>query len=132
MLMKIETENAPKAIGPYSQGISAAQFVFTSGQIPLDPVTGNLVEGDIRKQTHRVIDSLEAILAAAGCSLGHVVRVDIFLKNLKDDFAAMNEEYAKRFEGFIPPARQTVEVSQLPKGADIEISCIAIKEGKFL
>lgn len=132
MLMKIETENAPKAIGPYSQGVAAAHFVFTSGQIPLDLQTGNLIEGDIRLQTNRVIDSLEAILEAAGCTLGHVVRVDIFLKNLKEDFAAVNEEYAKRFNGFVAPARQTIEVSALPKGASIEMSCIAIKQGKFL
>lgn len=120
-MKKIETDKAPKAIGPYSQGIAAGNFVFTSGQIPSDPSC------TLREQTHQVIDSLEAILAEAGCKLTDVVRVDVFLKNLKDDFVPMNEEYAKRFNGAVAPVRQTIEVSQLPKGAIIEMSCIAIK-----
>lgn len=124
---KIETTQAPKAIGPYSQGTFAEGFVFVSGQIPLNPNSGALVEGDIKAKTKQVIDNIEAILHAAGSSLQHVVRADIFLKNLKRDFAQVNEEYAKRFNGPVAPARQTIEVSELPLGADIEISCIAVK-----
>jgi 2-iminobutanoate/2-iminopropanoate deaminase len=125
---KIETKNAPKAIGPYSQAVSlkgAKEIVFVSGQIPLDPTTGKLVEGDIRTKTRRVIDNIEGILKEAGSSLQQVLRVDIFLKNLKEDFQAVNEEYARKFTGSPSPARQTVQVSELPMGVPIEISCIA-------
>lgn len=118
-MKKIETEKAPSAIGPYSQGVEVGDFVFTSGQIPKNQT------GTLREQTHDVIDSLEAILEAAGCGLADAVRVDVFLTNLKDDFHAMNEEYAKRFNGPVAPARQTIEVSALPKQSIIEISCIA-------
>ncbi len=127
---KIDTAQAPKAIGPYSQGILAssdAQFIFVSGQLPVDPQTAKLVEGDIKALTKRVIDNMEAILQAAGSSLQHVVRTDVFLKDLKRDFAEMNEEYAKRFTGPAAPARQTIQVAELPLGALIEISCIALK-----
>jgi 2-iminobutanoate/2-iminopropanoate deaminase len=128
-LKKIETSKAPKALGPYSQAISlleARPLIFVSGQLPIEPETGKLLEGDIRILTHRVIDHLETILHEAGSSLKNVVRTDIFLKHLKD-FSAMNEEYAKRFNGKITPARQTIQVADLPMGSPIEISCIAVK-----
>lgn len=127
---KIETAQAPEAIGPYSQGIvtSAGQvLVFVSGQLPVDPATGKLVEGDIKVLTKRVIDNIAAILAAGGSSLHQIVRAEVFLKDLKKDFAAMNEEYAKRFSPTTPPARQTIQVSDLPMGSPIEISCIAVR-----
>lgn len=126
---KITTAQAPKAIGPYSQAIKvkfSGSLVFVSGQLPIDPNTGDMVEGDIRILTKRVLDNIEAILLAGGSSMQEVVRVDIFLKDLKKDFTAMNEEYAKRFSLSSPPARQTVEVSNLPKDSPIEISCIAV------
>ena len=125
---KIETNNAPKAIGPYSQGVIlpiTKEIVFVSGQLPLDPREGTLVTGDIRLQTRRVIDNIEAILTEAGSSLQCVLRVDIFLKDLASDFQAVNEEYAQRFVGLPEPARQTVQVSELPLGSPIEMSCIA-------
>jgi 2-iminobutanoate/2-iminopropanoate deaminase len=127
---KIDTKNAPRAIGPYSQAITTqahAEFIFVSGQLPIDPKTGKLIEGDIKAMTKQVIDNLEAILSAADSSLESVVRTDVFLKDLKKDFAAMNEEYAARFTGSAAPARQTVQVSELPLSSPIEISCIAIK-----
>lgn len=122
-MKKIQTDKAPAAIGPYSQAVVAGGTVYVSGQLPIDPATGKLVEGDIKILTARVIDNLEAILVAAGSSLDKVVRVDVFLKDLKD-FAAMNEVYAKRFSS--APARQTIQVSALPLGSIIEISCIAV------
>jgi 2-iminobutanoate/2-iminopropanoate deaminase len=127
--IKIETEQAPKAIGPYSQGVTAphgTSLVFVSGQLPIDPTTGKLIEGDIKALTQRVIDNIEAILKAAGSDLKHVVRTDVFLKDLKKDFGQMNEAYATRFTGATPPARQTIQVPELPLGSPIEISCIAI------
>jgi 2-iminobutanoate/2-iminopropanoate deaminase len=129
-LEKIESNQAPKAIGPYSQAIlvnGSPSLIFVSGQLPLDLSTGNLITGDIRILTNRIIDNLEAILKASGSSLDKVVRVDIFLTDLKNDFGPLNEEYAKRFNSPTPPARQTVQVSALPKGSPIEISCIAVK-----
>lgn len=131
MKKKIETSGAPKAIGPYSQGISVesnARLLFISGQLPVNPETGQIVEGDIQAKTHQVIKNLEAILNAAGSGLEDVVRTDVFLKDLKNDFKPMNEEYAKFFNGNAPPARQTIQVSELPMGAPIEISCIAIRK----
>jgi 2-iminobutanoate/2-iminopropanoate deaminase len=128
-MQRIDTPKAPKAIGAYSQGVKVAAdspLLFVSGQVPIDPVTGKLVEGDIVVLTRRVIDNLRAILEEGGSNLQQVVRMDIFLTNLKRDFAPMNEEYAKHFIGDIKPARQTVEVSNLPMGSPIEISCIAI------
>ena len=128
MLKKIETEKAPKALGPYSQGVAvntSNQWVFVSGQLPIDLKTGKLIEGDIQTQVRCIIDHIENILKESGCSLGHVVRTDIFLKDLKKDFVLMNEEYAKRFNGMVPPARQTIQVSELPMGSPVEISCIA-------
>jgi 2-iminobutanoate/2-iminopropanoate deaminase len=122
----VTTQDAPKAIGPYSQAIAAGDLIFCAGQIPLDPATGQLVEGDIGVQTRRVLDSLSAVLAAAGSDLAHVVKTTVFLADL-DDFAAMNEAYGPRF-GQHRPARSTFEVSKLPRGAKIEIECIAVRK----
>jgi 2-iminobutanoate/2-iminopropanoate deaminase len=125
-MRKIETSNAPEALGPYSQAISLQNLIFVSGQLPIDPKTRLMIEGDIKSLTKQVIMNLEAILAAAGSSLSKVVRTEVFLKDLKRDFAAMNEEYAVHFGKLAaPPARQTIEVSGLPMGSLIEISCIA-------
>ena len=121
----ISTDKAPKAIGPYSQAISAGDFVFTSGQIPLDPATQALVQGDIRAQTERVMENLSAVLEAAGTSFDRVVKATIFVVDL-NDFATVNEIYGKRFPKD-PPARSTVQVAALPKGARVEIELIARK-----
>jgi 2-iminobutanoate/2-iminopropanoate deaminase len=125
---KIATPLAPAAIGPYSQAVRSGDFVFTSGQIPIDPATGNLVAGDILEQTTRVLDNLTAVLKADGLELTDVVRTTVYLKNMAD-FAAMNEIYAGYLapEGVVPPARSTVEVARLPKDALIEIDLIARK-----
>lgn len=122
---KIETSRAPQAIGPYSQAVYHSPFVFVSGQLPLDPATGKLAGSDIHSQVNRVLDNLEAILQASGCAFEHVVRCDVFLKDL-NDFTTLNQEYAKRFTSSIPPARQTIQVARLPMDALVEISCIAI------
>ncbi len=121
----ISTSNAPAAIGPYSQAIEAGGFVFLSGQIPLDPATGQMVDGDVSAQTERVMENLEAVLAAAGCSFADVVRTGIFLTDL-GDFAKVNEVYARRFPEN-PPARATVQVAALPRGAKVEIDLVALK-----
>lgn len=126
MKEKIETFDAPRAIGPYSQAIKANGFVFVSGQLPLHPMKAELVEGDIKVRTERVILNLEAILKAAGSSLEKVVSCQIFLTDLKQDFSMMNEVYTKFFGVDNAPARATVEVSYLPLGSNIEISCTAI------
>jgi len=122
----ISTDQAPKAIGPYSQAIVSrgAGFVFCSGQIPLDPTTGEMVgAGDVRVQADRVLRNLEAVLAAAGASMAAVVKTTIFLADLQD-FGAVNEVYARFFPS-APPARSTVQVAGLPRGALIEIDAIA-------
>jgi 2-iminobutanoate/2-iminopropanoate deaminase len=121
----IQTPAAPAAIGPYSQAIVSGDLVFTSGQIPLDPATGQLVTGDIHVMTNRVLDNLAAVLQAAGCTFADVVKTTIFLADL-GDFAAVNETYGKRFSAQ-PPARSTVQAAALPRGARIEIECIARK-----
>ena len=121
----IATDDAPKAIGPYSQAIEVHGVVYLSGQIPLDPKTGQLVEGDIGAQTERVMENLGAILAAAGLGFEDVVRATIFLADLAD-FAKVNEVYGKRFPRN-PPARATVQVAALPKGARVEIDAIAVR-----
>lgn len=121
----IKTDDAPKAIGPYSQAIEAGGFIFVSGQIPLDPGTGELVQGDIRVQARRVMENAKAVLAASGCSMANVVKATIFLKSMTD-FAAVNEVYGGYFPA-MPPARATVEVSRLPKDAAVEIDFIAWK-----
>ncbi len=120
----ISTDKAPKAIGPYSQAIRAGGFLFCSGQIPLDPATGELVGGSVSGQTERVMDNIAAVLAAAGLTFGDVVKSTIYLADLAD-FAAVNEVYGKRFASD-PPARSTVEVKGLPKGAGVEIEVIAL------
>ena len=126
MVERIETQSAPAAIGPYSQAIAAGSFLFVSGQIPLDSTTGMVVSGGIREQTKQVLANMEAILLAAGCSFDAVVKVDIFIRDM-NDFAAINELYAAAFTGAIKPARQVVEVSNLPRDVQIEISCIAVR-----
>ncbi len=120
----IHTDNAPKAIGPYSQAIRTGDFIFTAGQIPLDPATMKIVEGDITAQTRRVLTNLSHVLHAAGSSLSRVVKTTVFLADL-NDFAAMNAVYAEFF-GEQPPARSTVQVAKLPAGALVEIEAIAI------
>jgi 2-iminobutanoate/2-iminopropanoate deaminase len=119
----IATKTAPAAIGPYSQGIQASGFIFLSGQIPIDPGTGKLVEGDIETQTNRVLDNIGALLQASGCAFAHVVKTTIFLYDMAD-FEKVNEVYAKRFPQN-PPARSTVQAAALPRGARIEIEAIA-------
>ena len=123
MKKKIETQNAPRAIGPYSQAIAAKDFLFISGQLPLNPESGEM-EKRVGPATQLVIDHLEAILKAHGMTLENVVRTDVFLANF-DDFQEMNEAYAARFNSEAPPARQTIQAVRLPKDAVIEISCIA-------
>lgn len=121
----ISSERAPKAIGPYSQAVVAGDLIFTSGQIPLDPNSQQLVEGDIRAQTERVMENLAAVLQAAGASFENVVKASIFVADL-GDFAAVNEIYGKRFPRS-PPARSTVQVAALPKGARVEIELVAVR-----
>lgn len=124
MKNRVQTDSAPKAIGPYSQAIQANGFVFASGQIPLDPATMQIVEGGIREQTERVMNNLSGVLQAAGSSLDRVVKTTVFLADLAD-FADMNETYG-RFFGEVPPARSTVQVSRLPRDVRIEIDVIAL------
>ena len=122
----IHTEAAPAAIGPYSQAIRVGDMLFTSGQIPTDPKTGEFVAGGIKEQTTQVLENLKAILAQAGIDFTHVVKTTVFLQSM-GDFAAMNEVYAKYLApaGAIPPARSTVQVAALPKNALVEIEVIA-------
>ena len=122
----IQTGDAPQAIGPYSQGVrvTASDFLFLSGQIALDPKTGELVQGDIEAQTERVLRNLEGVLAAGGASLNHVVKTTIYLTHM-DDFPRVNKVYGKFF-GKGLPARATVGVSSLPKGALVEIEALAV------
>ena len=124
MRQVIVTDAAPKAIGPYSQAIRSAGLLFLAGQIPLDPATMQLVEGDIAKQTERVLENVRAILAAAGSSLDRVVKTTVFLKDM-NEFAAMNEVYGRYFPQN-PPARSTVEAARLPRDARIEVEVIAL------
>jgi len=124
-LERIEAPGAPKAVGPYSHAMTVGHLVFCSGQIPLDPATGELVQGDIAAQTGRIIDNITAVLSASRSGLDQVVKTTVFLTDM-GDFAAMNEVYAARF-GAHRPARSTVAVAGLPKGARIEIECVAIR-----
>lgn len=119
----ISTEQAPSAIGPYSQAVKYGDLVFTSGQIPIDPSTGELIQGGVKEQAEQVIKNLEAVLTAAGSSLAKVVKTTVFIKNM-NDFAVINEVYAGFFSGS-HPARSTVEVARLPKDVQIEIEAIA-------
>jgi 2-iminobutanoate/2-iminopropanoate deaminase len=122
----VSTASAPRAIGPYSQAVRAGALLFVSGQVPLDPATGQLVEGDIAAQTHRVLQNIGEILKSGGASFDHVVRTTVFLADM-NDFAAMNDVYATYFSS-PAPARATVQVSRLPKDARIEIDVIAAIE----
>jgi 2-iminobutanoate/2-iminopropanoate deaminase len=120
----VRSDKAPKAIGPYEQAIIANGIVYTSGQIPTDPNTGNLTGGDIKAQTRQVIENLKAVLQAAGSSLDQVIKATVFVKNM-DDFAAMNEVYDEYF-GHAKPARSTVAVAELPRSALVEIDLVAL------
>ena len=123
MKQVILTDRGPKPIGPYSQAVRSNGFLFVSGQVALDPKSGEFVGTDIRQQTERVLDNLKAILEAAGVSLHHVVKTTVFLKDM-NDFTAMNETYARYFTA-APPARSTVQAARLPKDALVEIDVIA-------
>ena len=125
-LKVVQTDRAPKAIGPYSQAIVSGDLIFCAGQVALDPKTGELVSGDIREQTRRVLDNLAAVLETAGAGLDRVTKTTVFLTDFAE-FAAMNEVYAERF-GAHRPARSTVQISTLPKGARIEVECIAVRK----
>jgi 2-iminobutanoate/2-iminopropanoate deaminase len=120
---RISTDNAPAAIGPYSQAVRAGKFLFCSGQIALDPATGVLIDGDVAAQTRRVMQNVAALLDAADLSFRHVVKTTVYLISM-DDFAAMNAVYGEFFEA-APPARSTVAVAALPRGAAVEIEVIA-------
>ena len=122
---RVSTNGAPAAIGPYSQAIASGQLVFASGQVAMEPASGQLVEGDVQVQTKRVLENLSAVLLAAGSSLGQVVKTTVFLTTM-DDFASMNEVYAGFFSSD-PPARSTIAVVALPKGALVEIEAIGIR-----
>jgi len=123
----ISTTEAPAAIGPYSQAVRAGDFLFISGQLPLDPATGLLVDGTMQSKTERILSNLKAILRAAGMGLEDVVKATVYLKDIKD-FAAMNEAYAAFFPKD-PPARVALQVARLPKDADIEIEAVAFAAG---
>ena len=125
MRSPVNSNGAPKAIGPYSQAIKANGLIFASGQIALDPVTGQVVGGGIREQTERVLNNLKAVVESAGSSLERVIKTTVFLADI-NDFAEMNEVYA-RFFGNEPPARSTVEVSRLPRDVKVEIELIALE-----
>ena len=122
----IATANAPAAIGPYSQAIDCGSFIVTSGQVPIDPATGSLVEGDITAQTRQSLTNVKAVVEAAGLTMDHVAKTTVFLQNMAD-FAAMNAVYAEFFTEGNYPARSAVEVGALPKGALVEIETICIK-----
>ena len=124
----VSTENAPTAIGPYSQAIEIGEMIYTSGQVGLDPKTGQMVEGGVREQTVRVFENLKAILASVRSDLQKVVKTTVYLKNM-GDFAVMNEIYALYLakDGWVAPARSTVEVARLPKDALVEIDLIAMR-----
>lgn len=125
--MIVSSTAAPAAIGPYAQAVRVGDLVYTSGQVALDPATGNLVKGGVTEQTERVCENLRAVLNAVDLTLTDVLKTTVFLQNM-DDFAAMNEVYARHFapESYVPPARSTVQVARLPKNALVEIECIAM------
>jgi len=123
----IATEGAPRAIGPYSQAVRAGNFVFASGQIPIDPATGEFVPGGIAEQTEQVLKNLTALFAAAGVGLNQIVKTTVFLADM-NDFTAMNEVYGKFFSE-APPARATVQAARLPRDAKVEIEAIAVVAG---
>jgi len=122
----VQTDTAPKALGPYSQAIAAGGMVYCAGQIPLDPKTGNIVPGGVAEQTHQVLKNLRAVLKAAGSDLDRAVKTTVFLKSM-NDFAAMNEVYGRpEYFGAAAPARSTVEVARLPRDVLVEIEVIAL------
>jgi 2-iminobutanoate/2-iminopropanoate deaminase len=121
----VATPSAPAAIGAYSQAVVGGGLVHCSGQIPIDPATGQLTGGDVTAQTERVLANLKAVLEAAGSSFARILKCQVFLKDLSD-FEAVNAVYARAFEGLEPPARACVEVSRLPKDVDVEIDCVAL------
>lgn len=123
-MKKIDTKNAPQAIGPYSQAVSSGNFLFVSGQIPINPASGKVEETTIEGQTHQVFANIDAILKAAGITKDHVVRAEVYLKDLSH-FPIMNQIYAEFFTGALKPARQAMQVAKLPLDSLIEISCIA-------
>ena len=124
LIHKVETDEAPKAIGPYSQATIAGDFMFVSGQIPIDPSTGKIVSGGITQQTIQVIDNIAAILRARGVGLDDVVKTEIYLRDL-EDYKSVNQVYSSLFEHDPQPARQAMQVARLPMDAAIEMSCIA-------
>lgn len=125
-IRSIATENAPKAIGPYSQAIAAGPYLFLSGQIPIDPKTGKIVDSTIEGQTRQVIDNIKAVLAADGLILTDVVRTEVFLRDMQD-FPQMNAIYASFFELAAKPARTTIQAAKLPMDCLVEIACIAYR-----
>lgn len=120
----INTDKAPAAVGPYSQAIKTGGLVFLSGQLGLDPATGKMVDGGVKEQFERVVANVKAVLAAAGCDLDAVVKTTVFLQDM-NDFAAMNELYAKHFSGPVKPARSAFQVAKLPMGAIVEMEVVA-------
>ena len=126
-IVKVDVQTAPRAVGPYSQAIIASGFVFCSGQIAINPVSGSVVDGGIREQARQVLENLKAVLAGAGVSLDRVIKTEIYLTNIAD-FTVVNEIYSEYFKTEPLPARVTVEVSKLPKNSLIEISCVAYKK----
>ena len=122
----IKTENAPSAVGTYSQGISTDNIIFTAGQIPLDPSTGEVIEGDFKTRVRRVLLNIDGILVEAGSSLSNAVKLTVFMTDLSR-FSELNEVFLEFFEKD-PPARSALEVSKLPLGVDVEIECVAVKE----
>lgn len=125
-IREVRSTEAPAPVGPYSQAVAAGGLVFCSGQVPLDPKTNRLIDGDIEAQTERVLANLAAVLAAAGSSLARVVKASVFLADL-GDFARMNAVYERHFASFPKPARSTVQVAKLPLGAKVEIDVIALR-----
>ena len=124
----IHSDNAPKAVGPYSQAVRVGNHVFTAGQIAIDPATNEFIDGDVAQQTHQVLTNLQAVLEAAGSSLAQVIKTTIFLTTM-NDYALVNQVYAEFFADE-PPARSTVAVAQLPLGALVEIECVAVVTGE--
>ena len=124
MTKRINTEKAPAAIGPYSQGVAAGHFLFVSGQLPIDPKTGSIDADNVADQARQSLTNLSQILEAAGTSMNTVVKTTVFIQHM-DDFAVMNEVYAQFFQGEVLPARSAVEVAKLPKGALVEIEAVA-------
>jgi 2-iminobutanoate/2-iminopropanoate deaminase len=127
MKKRVQTNHAPAAIGPYSQAIVIDNMVYTAGQVGLDPETGNLVAGGIEEQTHQVLRNQTSVLEAAGASMNDVIKTTVYLSSMAD-FAAMNAVYAQYFNPDMPPARSTIQAGGLPRGALVEIDCIAVIE----